>query len=277
MKILFALHENTTTQTNLDFACYIARITSGRLTGVIMETLDHEVIYVSEDPGNRGFHHKMESTDLPDNDPIRMRADALAKRFHEGCNSRETIPVIHRNYGVPLQELVLETRFADLLLLDARTAYPASEIGVPSAFVKQVLSAAECPVLVLPEGHHEVRELIFTYDGQASSVHAIKQFTYLFPQWHNLPVHVMQAVEPHHDIAHKHRLQEWMKDYYEDVRFEFHEQPASDVLMENALGRINAIVVMGAYGRKGLSALFKKSEGDLLLKLLSQPLFIAHR
>ena len=276
MKILFALHEHTMNPTNLDFACYIARATHGRLTGIIMETMEHESIYVSDSPESKGFRHVMESTDMPDNAVVRRQTVALAERFHEACISRDVTPLIHKDRGLPFEELVLETRFADLLLLDARTDYPAPAPGAPSNFVKHMLAESQCPVLVLPEGRHEIQELIFTYDGQASSMHAIKQFSYLFPQWRHLPAVVVQAEERTGDITYKHNLQEWMNERYTSVRYEFHERPASGVLMEHAFGRSNSMVVMGAYGRKGLSALVKRSEGDALLKITNQPTFISH-
>jgi hypothetical protein len=40
--------------------------------------------------------------------------------------------------------------------------------------------------------------------------------------------------------------------------------------------RKNMFLVMGAYGRNALSQFFKRSHADLLIKTVSQPIFIAH-
>jgi len=47
-------------------------------------------------------------------------------------------------------------------------------------------------------------------------------------------------------------------------------------LFEELLVRKNIFLVMGAYGRNAVSRFFKRSQADMLIKAVSQPIFIAH-
>ena len=74
----------------------------------------------------------------------------------------------------------------------------------------------------------------------------------------------------------KHHLTEWLKDHYTDLEFEALKGNNYNRLFEYLFKRKNMILVMGAYGRNALSEFIKPNPADLLLKTVTQPIFIAH-
>ena len=197
--------------------------------------------------------------------------------FKEGCISRGVNYSLHLDRGVPALELITESRFADVLVVDAETSFNKHYEGSPTEFVKDVLKKAECPLIIAPGCFKPIDEIIFTYNGSSSSVFAIKQFTYLFPQLNNKKVSILQVNDTGEwKDPDKYKFKEWLKDHYTDLRFEALKGDADTKLVDCLLNRKNVFLVMGAYGRNDLSHFFKRSHADLLIKTATQPIFIAH-
>jgi hypothetical protein len=185
---------------------------------------------------------------------------------------------VHRDRGVPVEDILLESRFSDLIVVDPETSFHHIEKGFPGRFIRDVLLAAECPVLVSPYSFDSLEEVIFAYNGTSSSVFAIKQFTYLFPEFkHKKAVVVNVRNGEESAIEEQFKMKEWLSAHYEAVDFVLLKGDASDELFGYLLGRKNAIVVLGAYGRGILSRFLKPSHASLLLRTINLPIFIAHR
>ena len=111
--------------------------------------------------------------------------------YKEAAANRGVNFILHRDRGIPAYELIEESRYADMIVLDGATSFNKQFEGTPTNFIKDVLKSTECPVVIAPENFEAIDEIIFTYDGSASSVFAIKQFTYLFPQLHDKKINVV--------------------------------------------------------------------------------------
>lgn len=245
----------------IDFGCYMAKLTHSRLTGLFLEGLKEErpVVAVAENGT--------------------VTVEANIHRFREACLCRETLSLIHRDRGVPLSEVVAESRFADLIIVDAETAFSRKDAVVPGRFAKEVLRNAECPVLIAPYSCGEIDEIIFAYDGSPSSVYAIRQFAHLFPDLRNRPVKVISIrYDEELAIEEQFKMKEWLRAHFDDLHFEVRNAGGvSDQLFAYLIEKKNAIVVMGAYGRNEVSNFFRPSHANLLLKTVNLPIFIAHQ
>ena len=203
--------------------------------------------------------------------------DQNIEYFKAGCINREVNYQLHRNRGVPFNELVEESRFADLMVLDAEISFKKDYEGMPSTFAKDVLKNSYCPVIIAPDNFDAIDEIVFTYDGSHSSLFAIKQFTYLFPQLYNKKVSILQMSEKGEwHNPDKLKLKEWLKEHYTDLHFESIRGSNDIDLFEHLFQRKNMFLVMGAYSRNTLSQFFKRSHADILIKTMMQPIFIAH-
>jgi hypothetical protein len=274
-KILLVTDALKFNETSMDIATFLCDLTNAKLTAVFLENTELEA---------RPIHVIQEAAliagttqDVTVSTARELKADCCNKnieRFREACKTRRIEGAVHRGRGVPQDEVVSESRYADLLLTDVRTSFSSINHSLPSNFVKDILADAECPVVVLPDSFSGIEQLVFTFDGHPSSVYAIKQFTYLFPALHHLPVTVVSI--NNESLEERYKLKEWLHMHYREVTFEFSEGSARVGLLAALLKRTHAFIVMGAYGRSAFSNLFNPSHATAILQTINQPVFIAH-
>lgn len=276
-KILLGIDAINPDKNALEFACYLGRLTKSKVTGVFLENLEaeekpvlrhmHGLAYVDWELDEKSDEHKAKMQLIEKNISF----------FKEGCVNREVNYNLHQDCGVPAHELIEESRFADVLVVDADTSFNKRYEGSPTEFVKYILKKAECPVIIAPESFEAIDEIIFTYNGSSSSVFAIKQFTYLFPQFYNKKVVIIQVNEKGEwQEDDKIKFKEWLEEHYIDLHFEALKGKTETKLFDYLFKRKNIFLVMGSYGRNALSQFFRRSRADLLVRTIAQPIFIAH-
>lgn len=277
-KILIAIDAAGIEKNAVEFACYLVRLTRSKLTGVFLENmLGGTNMGLQEAAGYDSGKQPLENS-IENYENRKELIERNIDRFKEKCISEETVCHVHRNRGLPEKEVVTESRFADLLVIDPETSFTPSYRGAPTAFARFVLKNAECPVVIAPKSFAGVDEIVFTYDQSASSVFAIKQFTYLFPQLHNKKVTILQVSETGQwEDADKYIFSEWLKDHYRDLHFEAMKGDTDTALLDYLLRKKDIFLVMGSYGRNNLSLIFKHSRSRLLISTVNLPIFIAHR
>lgn len=272
-KILLAMDGYKQNTYAIDFACYLARLTNSRLTGVFLEG--------TPEGGLPGVLRTGQPEVVEEITDRALAADPVSQyvhRFREACLCRDVPARVHRDRGVPVGDILLESRFSDLIVVDPETSFRTADKSFPGRFIRDVLLAAECPVVVSPYQFDVLNEVIFAYNGTSSSVFAIKQFTYLFPEFKKkkaVVVNVRNGAEA--AIEEQYKMKEWLSAHYEEVEFVVLKGDVSDELFGYLLDRKNAIVVLGAYGRGLLSRFLNPSHASLLLRTLNLPVFIAHR
>ncbi|MBN9385598.1 MAG: universal stress protein [Chitinophagaceae bacterium] len=276
-KILLALdaqHINTQT---VDFACYLARLTNSRLTGIFLEDLLSEGAIRFEIAQEMALPERVVDARETPMGARNEITETNIKSFRQSCDCRGIHAHVHRDRGIPVDEVIEESRFADLLVVDVDTSFAQKRDGTPHKFVKDVLQEAECPVVLAPYSFHSIDEIIFAYNGSASSVFAIKQFTYLFPEWRQKKVTIVEVKEKDDNaIGHQRKMKEWLEAHYPNVELKVLAGDPSDQLFGYLIEKKNAMVVMGAYGRNMLSSFFKRSHAHLIVKTVNLPIFITH-
>jgi hypothetical protein len=276
-KILLAIDAVNPDRNTLEFACFLSLLTKSKITGVFLENLLADERPLLKEM--RGLTYVDWMVDK-ESTKYKVKSNLIEKNisfFKEACNRRGVNYRLHRNRGVPARELVEESRFADILVIDAETSFNKRYEGTPTDFARDILKKAECPVIIAPETFESIGEIVFTYDGSSSSVFAIKQFTYLFPQMFKKKVTIMQVNEAGEwQDRDKYKFKEWLKDHYSDLQFEAVKGKTNYKLFDYLFQRKNMFLVMGAYGRNPLSEFFKRSSADLLIRTITQPIFIAH-
>jgi hypothetical protein len=220
-KILLAIDAIRVNKSSLEFACYLARLTKSKVTGVFLENLVADEKPVLKKAYGRAYvNWEINEASQEYQNKVQL-IDNNIRHFKESCIQQEVCFQLHRDRGVPETELLEETRFADILVADAALSFSKQYAGMPSTFVKDILSNAECPVIIAPERFEGIDEIVFTYNGSASSLFAIKQFTYLLPQLSTKKTTILQINEAGewHD-PEKYKFKEWLKNHYIDLHFE---------------------------------------------------------
>jgi hypothetical protein len=207
-----------------------------------------------------------------------VETEESIRLFREACICRETVSRVHRDRGIPISEMLQESRYADLIVVDPETSFSQRAVAVPARFVLDMLLDAECPVVLTPASCGQVDEIVFAYNNTSASVFAIKQFTYLFPEYRDKKILVVNVrYDGKEAIEEAFKMKEWLGEHYDSVEFHLLKGQSTDELFGYLLGKKHAFVVMGAYGRGLLSRFFRPSHARLLVRTLNLPIFIAHQ
>ena len=276
-RILVAVDGLEIIPNTLDFAIYIGRLTGSKITGVFLEDLVSENKIVIKE----GYDATYMEWGPDETDPEYLakieRIQNNINLFKEYFIKRETQCDILCEKGTPAREIIRESRFADLIIMDAQTCFRKKFRGSPTTFEKQILKATECPVIIAPKSFSPIDEIIFCYDGSRSSFYSIKQFDYLFPELCQTKV-ILLAVNKlgMPNLPEDGKLKEWLFRRYTHIHFDFRYGKAGDELYYYLLQKNNCLVVMGAFGRNSISRLFNRTAAENILKTTNLPIFITH-
>jgi hypothetical protein len=271
-QILLVLNPLSLNISSIDFAAYIANSTRSCIVGMF---LNNEKLYSSL---SKSTYESKEEEETAANyssvsngfaeENLQLFKD-ICTRHHVGCS-------IHYAKGVAVDEVIKESRFSDLIIIDGETSLPSDKIGeIPSRFVRDILTASECPVIISPLKFDKINEVIFTYDGSKSSMFAIKQFTYLFPSLDETKITLVQITPNEvNELTENDNLKKWLMMHYSAVHLEILHGAADAELFKKLVATRNKLLVMGAYGRR---MLLSHSTADIVLKNIDIPVFIAHQ
>lgn len=175
-----------------------------------------------------------------------------------------------------LEELQMETRFADLMILSSELFYENIGKDQPNEYLKKVMRQTECPILLVPEQYNLPTKLLLTYDGKADSVFAIKQFTYLFPQLNNWETKLITIEDEDEPLPHQELIEELAAKHFSNLTIEAVSSETAGSFTNWLAEQDNILLVAGAYGRSELSNLFKKSFLAEVIEQKKTSIFIAH-
>ena len=259
-----------------DYAVYIAEQTNTYLVGVFMDDPVrtsyniYELIVKEGASGDQLKKHQAKD---------KITRAAAAKKFETACQKSGLEYTVHHNRNVAIQELKHESIYADLLIINSKETLTRYIEKLPTAFIRDLLGDAQCPVLIVPQQYKPIQKIILLYDGEPSSVYAIKIFSYLLPQLKHMDTEVI-SVNPVDSTLHlpdNKLMQEFMKRHYPNATYTIMKGNAEDEIVKYLeKSNQNSLVVLGAYRRSTVSRWFRESMADILMKEVKLPLFIAH-
>ncbi|MDP9077029.1 MAG: universal stress protein [Bacteroidota bacterium] len=258
------------------YAIKMAGSSKALLSGVFLDDFlyhSNNVFDSSKDRDIFGEHIKK----LQDKDKaIREQSIAI---FNTSCIKAGINYVIHHDKSFAIDELLKESIYSDMLLIGAdETMSPVKE-EPPTSFIRSVLAATQCPVMVVPTECIAIEKVILLYDGEPSSVFAIKMFNYMFPWMRDLQTVVLSAtgakttsIFPDDPL-----IKEFIKCHYPNADYLLLPgEPEEEIPAYLRKAGQSSLIVMGAYRRSQVSRLFNTSMADIIMNDLSMPLFIAH-
>ncbi len=131
--------------------------------------------------------------------------------------------------------------------------------------------------MLVPENFDAPENILISYDGKSSSVYAIKQFAYLFPECCNLGTLLFNTGEDKGNLPYEDLIEELVARHYEPITIEKISTDNKEDMNKWISGKTNAILVSGAFGRGELSTLLKKSFITDVIKDHRIPVFVAHK
>jgi len=199
-------------------------------------------------------------------------------RFESLCQKNGIEYKVHKNFfDLAMSSVKKETRFADLLIIGSESFYMTLGTDEPNDSLKDALHRSECPVLIVPEKFDFPETNILAYNASRGSVYAMKQFAYLFPEFsENETLLVYAKEEDETDVPDEAYIKELAGRHFANLtlmKLQIDPKKSFDTWIED---RKAAILVTGAFGRSGLSQIFKKSFITDVIKDHQMPVFIAH-
>ena len=171
----------------------------------------------------------------------------------------------------PLEHLIANSGFVDLIISDRKTEFDDDSID-------KLLVKAHCPVLLVGTAEVPLTQAVLTYDGSANSMHAIRQYKYLFPELASLQTHLLSVVDE--DVRQNEKentqLNDWLAQHFKNftinIRYGHPELEMVDFINRSG----NSIVVMGAFGRSSLSRWLQSSHAEKILSDTKATVFTTH-
>lgn len=273
-KILVAFDGSHYSEGAMDFACKLNEKKKILLTGAFLPQVDYANLWSHTATGTNenSFVPLVEDESV---EPVQRNI----RRFENHCINNDIEYRVHKDYlDFALPELKNESRFADCLLIGSETFYEQSGTKTPNDYLKEALHKVECPVLVVPEKFDFPQRNILSYDGSPASVYAIKQFTYLFPEFAGNATLLVYAGEKGEDVLpHELNIQELVARHFIDLSLIKLETKPHEDFSTWLAEKTGAILVSGAFGRSDLSRLFHKSFVTDIISDHRLPVFIAHK
>ncbi len=275
-KIIAAFDGLKYSETTRDQAIHIASTTASHLVGIFLEDYTYNSYKVYDliikkgvsKTGIKKYEEKDKAT--------RQRA---VTNFEKACQKAGVNYTIHHDSNFAIQELLHESIYADLLIIDVKETMNNNEESKPTEFISNLLGAVQCPVLLVSGSYNPIEKIILLFDGEPSSVHAVKMFSYIFPALKQLPTEMIAVKTMNSDmhVPDNKLMKEFMKRHFPKAILKvLRGLPETEII--NYLKKIgpNSLVVLGAYRRGTVSRWFRESMADSLMKSLDNPLFVAH-
>lgn len=266
-KIVAALDGLRFSQSSMHYSIQLARKCGAHLVGVFLDDFTYasykiyDLVYEKGGPigsARKKFGKKDGKT----------RATAV-RSFETACRENNLEYTLHHDRSIAIQELLHESIYADLLVIDARETLTNYNEKIPSEFIRDLLSDTQCPVMVVPHIYKQIDKLILLYDGEPSSVHAIKMFSYTLAALKEYPVEVItvKSLKQSLHVPDNQLMKEFMKRHFPKAEYTvlrgLAEQEIINYLKKQ---KGNPLVVLGAYRRGVVSRWFRASMADVLMK-----------
>jgi len=276
-KIIAAFDGLNYSQSTEVYAIQAAQADNTFLVGVFLEDVDYHSykIYqlITEEGG--GIDTKRRHLDKKDS---KKRARSV-EQFERACSASNLNFKIHKDRSVAIQELLLESVYADLLVIDSNETFSHHPEKPPTHFIHQLMPHVQCPVLIVPHTYEPIDNIVLLFDGSPVSVYSIKMLCYTLPRFQHLPVEVVTVKASRHGILLPDNglMKEYIKRHFDNVSFTVLEGFPETVIPSYLQSKKeNTLVSLGAFQRSTVSRWFCGSMADTLLKNLEVPLFIAH-
>ncbi len=274
-KIIAAIDGLKYSESAARYAVQLAKSSNAHLVGVFLDDFTYHSYKIYDlIPNDGGSSEKMAVLEKNDK---KIRAESV-KKFEAECRNEGLSFTIHHDRNIAIQELLHESIYADLLIIDKKETLTSYSEKIPTRFIRDLLSDVQCPVLLVPKKYKPINKVVLLFDGEPSSVFAIKMFTYLLSSLNvsELEVFSVKSEDQTTHLPDNKLMKEFMKRHFQKVEYHVVQGNAEEEIWNHLKLLENPLVVLGAYHRGRLSRWLRESMADFLMKNLNAPLFIAH-
>ncbi len=276
-KIIAAFDGLNYSKSTSEYAMQLSKKINGFLTGVFLDDRTYTSYKIYQLIANNGISEKKLRTYKEVDEKKRFTA---SKEFDEECNLKGIPHIIHHDKQIALIELLHESIFADLLLINNQETFSHHSENAPSRFIRDLLSDVHCPVLLTPSDYKPIEQLFFLYDGQPQSMHALKMFYYIFQDFGNIPIEIIsiKSMESNMHLPDGKFIKEWIGRHFKNATYTtLKGLPANEIVHHINKSKKHSIIILGAHRKTILSRWFTSSITDVIIKEFDMPLFMSQQ
>jgi len=272
-KVLLAFDGSNFSEGAFEFARRMNKAEPIMLTGIFLPQVDYANLWSYADVNGGPFLVPLVESE--DSEIVKKNVE----RFQKLCSDNKIESRVHKDFfDFALPELKRESRFSDLIILGSEVFYENLGKREPNEYLTDALSSVECPVVIVPEKFDYPYSNILAYDGSESSVFAIKQFAYLFPDLsRNNTMLITICKEDEKEIPDEYNIRELVSGLYSDLSILKLDVNRKKYFSTWISEKKSAILVSGAYGRSFFSLLFRRSFVSDVIGEHKLPVFVTHR
>ena len=264
-------------KSTMNYSIFLAKNCSAHLVGVFLDDFMRHSYGLANIKNYEGSDLDRYLQQLNEKD--KEERNESVEIFENACQNEGINYSVHRDKNVAIQELLHESIYADLLIISESETLTLNEEPTPSRFIRNLLNEVQCPVVIAPTEYQPIDKIVLLYDGEPSSVHAVRTFSYLFEPLRDFETEIITVKrldESLHLPDHK-LIKEFIKRHYPKAEYIVLKGNSEDEIIKYLdLERKDPMIVLGAYRRSKFSRMFRPSMADYLLQHLKMPLFIAH-
>lgn len=260
-----------------DYALQVARENKAHLVGVFFDDPLYHSYKVYDLIGEEGGISPEKQKKFLEADA--KTRDVAVADFESACRKAGVQYTVRRNKDVANQGLLQESIYADMIVISGNETFTNRSEKTPTRFIRDILPAVQCPVLIVPAHYKPFDKLILLFDGEPSSVYAIKMFSYMLPALKEHPAEVLTVKPMGHSLhlPDNKLMKEFMRRHFPKAAYKVMKGlPETEIVNSLKEEKHSPLVVLGAYRRGVVSRWFRESMADTLMRDTKLPVFIAH-
>jgi hypothetical protein len=248
----------------LTFAIKIAKGDGIPLTGVFLSARDSKTSLRYPFPNDMSLTGDKLSNEIITRENALLMDDNI-KLFTAECVNEGITFEIQKN--VSIESITNECMSIDLIVADTR-----------ADFLDELLPKISCPVCLASENNLPEKVVLMLDEGD-SSRNAIEKFAQLFPRLSALPSEVVSInLTKDQQMANEEYVKQHLHQHFSSLtQKNLQGNTRKELLKFLGKEQEHVMVVMGAFGRSGVSMFFKESLADVVLRETRLSLFIVHR
>ena len=253
-KIIAAFDGLKFSESAKDYAIELAKQSNAYLVGVFLDDPSYTSYKIYDLVSKQGGIIGSAKRKLNKKD-AKKRASAVAN-FEAACQKADLVYTIHRDRNIAIKELLHESIYADLLIVDSFETLSHYTERTPTHFIRDLLTEVQCPVLVVPHSFNAIRKLILLYDGEPSSMHAIKMLSYTLASLKQNPIEVLTVRSAKHSqsVRDNTLMKEFMKRHFPKAGYiVLKGLPETEIVKYLKQEKDSSLIVLGAYQRSMVS------------------------
>ncbi len=260
----------------MDFAIRFSKRLGSHLVGIFPESFLYHEYDFADLLGKTGMSVVKIKHAVTKEAQKRFRSGEL---FAKGCERTMISYSLVHPRGITIDEVLKESTFAELIMIDKREQFSKVIRQLPSTFLRQLLSDSRCPLLLLDENSLSPKHLLLLYDGKPDSVYAIKLFFSLVDTDSQMSTELLYVSTSGSgtEIPDIERLRALIECHRPETIFTCVAGDGKQTITDyvKTLGK-NVLAVAGAYGRGSTSRWIMPSIADRLIAECDCSIFVAH-